>query len=948
MHPLADLLRENESWLMRRVRDYALERGYTRYTSTLEEAWRVSIAGLTDSITESLAILDEPWEFGPEDDFINDPVAAFGMLEARTHRSRGVTLGMFLGLMKYYRQGYLDLVRESFPPLQEDGRVGDGVRFSRFVERIFDRIEIAFCEEWIRGETVNTVIDELQAANREMTNEKNRFLTTFESLPTAVFVLEDKGLIILMNQSGARMINPSATSGGHYYSCPEERIPFPWLADELSRFRECGDENECESRIRLADGNERRVQARFRLMQDISFKFAGTVVILEDVTVLKRAEDELKLARDEAEAANAVLRRREEELRFTQYAIDSASDQAFWLTRDGCMFYVNDAACRTLGYTREELCTMSIPDIDTTHPPEVFADHWRDLQKTGSGTFESYHRSKDGRVYPVEIRANYVVFDGKEYNCAFVTDITERKVMETSLRKSEKKFRTLFEESKDTIFVLNTANRFIDINRAGVDLTGYTKAELLSLDPIKLYCDPQERKRLWQRVDSSGFVIDYEAEIRRKDGEKIIVHLSVSAIRDESGQISCYQGIVRDVTERKRLEQQLAQAQKMESIGVLAGGVAHDFNNLLTGISGFGEILKENIPADDELSHESIDQVLKAAGRASELTRNLLAFSRKQVIDPKPVHIDSLIGNTGKLIRRIIGEDIEFSTSFSGKKLIVMADPGQMEQVLMNLASNSRDAMPHGGSLKISVQRTDIMEGSEELCDLSAPGKYALITVEDTGMGIDRKSIERLFEPFYTTKEIGKGTGLGLSIVYGIIKQHNGAVTVSSEPGKGTTFRIYLPLIDDCEVTEQSKMCRSFAGGTETLLTIDDEEIVNLMLKRTLEREGYKVITAGDGEDAISKFREYRDDISLVISDVVMPKKNGKELLEEIRNIKQEMKFIFISGYATDVLHGKGIDGDDVDILTKPFSKYELLRKVRAVLDRGEGCCRDSTPVMHD
>ncbi|MBU4262516.1 MAG: PAS domain S-box protein [Proteobacteria bacterium] len=301
MHPLAELLKKNEMWLMRRIRDYAVERGYSRYTSTLEEAWRISIVGLTDSITSALAISVEPWELGPDDSFISDPIAAFGVLEAQRHRSRGVTLEMFIGLMKYYRQTYLDLVRTSYPSRQKPSGQSlnesddDGALSIRFIERVFDRIEIAFCAEWSRSETMNRAIDELQAANRDITNEKNKFLTIFESLPTAVFLLDDKRRIVHMNQAGAQMINPAAKAGGHYYSQSENRIPFPWLADELSRFRETGDEKEYEYLVELSEGNECQVLARFRPMQDISFKYTGTVVILKDITERKKAEEELKL-----------------------------------------------------------------------------------------------------------------------------------------------------------------------------------------------------------------------------------------------------------------------------------------------------------------------------------------------------------------------------------------------------------------------------------------------------------------------------------------------------------------------------------------------------------------------------------------------------------------------------------------------------------------------------
>lgn len=514
-------------------------------------------------------------------------------------------------------------------------------------------------------------------------------------------------------------------------------------------------------------------------------------------------------------------------------------------------------------------------------------------------------------------------------------EITDLIRAEKSLMESEKKFRTLFEDSKDTIFVSDKARRFLDINRAGVELFGYSKKELLSMDPVELYCDPEDRKQLRRKLGRVGYVNNFEVEMKRKDGEKIVVQLSVSAIKDETGQVSGYQGIIRDVTERKRLERQLLQAQKMESIGVLAGGVAHDFNNLLTAISGYGQILQESVSAEDELMRESVGQVLKAADRAADLTRSLLAFSRKQIINPKPVSLDAIIGNTGKLIQRIIGEDIEFVTTFSEEKLVVMADPGQIEQVLMNLAANARDAMPHGGRLFISTSRAVVGEGKEEIYDLRSPGPYALISVADSGTGIDKKSIERMFDPFFTTKEVGKGTGLGLSIVHGIIKQHDGSVLVSSEPGKGTTFNIYLPLAEagiDGEMTEKSAPP---AEGMETLLVAEDEAVVKDYLKRILERAGYKVISAGDGDEAVDLFSKHREEISLVISDVVMPKKNGKEISDEIRKIKPGMKVVFMSGYTADLMHSKGILENDVEFITKPFQKGELLRKVRETLEKG-------------
>ena len=389
-----------------------------------------------------------------------------------------------------------------------------------------------------------------------------------------------------------------------------------------------------------------------------------------------------------------------------------------------------------------------------------------------------------------------------------------------------------------------------------------------------------------------------------------------------------------EIAERKKIEKQLLQAQKMESIGLLAGGVAHEFNNMLTAIIGYGEDIRDRLPGDDEHLRGCIEQVLRGAGRAAELTGSLLAFSRKQENDPKPVQIDTVIANTIKLIRKVIGEDIELSFVLPCKKLIVMADSAQMEHVLLNLATNARDAMPDGGRLSISVRNVTVTEGAEKSYDLPAHGNYALISVADTGMGIEKELLSRLFEPFYTTKEVGKGTGLGLSIVYGIVKQHNGSVLVNSEPGKGTTFDIYLPLFYGPLAGEEDETSLPVAGGTETLLVVEDEEMVRVLMKQILEKAGYTVIVACDGQDAIAKFRE-RDDISLVLSDVVMPKKITGDILDDMRRFKPGIKVVFISGYSSDIMLKKGLKEEGTELITKPVKKYELLRKIREILDRG-------------
>ncbi len=668
----------------------------------------------------------------------------------------------------------------------------------------------------------------------------------------------------------------------------------------------------------------------------ISKPFEKEEVLARVRTHLRLSAAQEELIRSNRELKSEVDARKEAEERYR--AIFEQCPDAIGILDPESMKFAdfNTVAHTRLGYTREEFAALTIFDIIDGFLPDKFANDARILEEKGSATFELRDRTKTGELRDVLVSVRRLVLNGRVMTQSVIKDITDLKKMEAALRESEKKYRTLFEASKDAILVSDNTGRILDINQSGVELFGYTKEEFLSLGPVELYCNPEDRKRLWQKLLDEGLVSDYEVEMNRRDGEKIIVHLSMSIIRDDKGNIFGHRGIARDVTERKKLEQQLMQAQKMESIGLLAGGVAHDFNNLLTAISGYGQIIRDCVPADDELLLESIDQVLNASERAAELTRSLLAFSRKQLINPKPVLIETIIANSCKLIQRVIGEDIEFSTTFSDKEMLVMADVGQINQVLMNLATNARDAMPHGGSLRISTCEVVVQQDFETQYDLPAPGRYALISVSDTGLGIDEKSQGRIFEPFFTTKEVGKGTGLGLAMSYGAVKQHNGSILVKSEPGKGTVFNIYLPIIRNRLQDEKKHHTAASPAfqGSETLLIAEDEEIVRTFVTKILEKAGYKVIVATDGEDAMEKFRQNREDISLILSDVLMPKKSGREILEEVRKEKPGVKVIFISGYTANVMKEKGIFEGDFDFITKPFVKDELLRKVREVLDR--------------
>lgn len=394
-----------------------------------------------------------------------------------------------------------------------------------------------------------------------------------------------------------------------------------------------------------------------------------------------------------------------------------------------------------------------------------------------------------------------------------------------------------------------------------------------------------------------------------------------------------------EITERKqaegekdKLQAQLLQAQKMEAIGQLAGGIAHDFNNVLTAIMGYGNLLLISIDQSSRLK-DYVDHMLTASERAAKLVSSLLAFSRKQITNPEPADVNRIINGVETLIIRLIGEDVELKTLLTDQVLTVMADANQIDQVLMNLATNARDAMPNGGSLTIGTELTEIDDEFIRFHGYGEVRQYALITVSDTGTGMDEETKARIFEPFYTTKDVGKGTGLGLAMAYGIIKQHNGYISIYSELGKGTTFRIYLPLIQS-EVRVKKPELTVMQKGTETILLVEDNAVVRGAANVILTEAGYRVLEAVDGEDAIQKFMENKDEIHLLFLDVIMPKKNGKEVYEAVKKVKPDIKIIFTSGYTADIIHRKGIVEEGSDLIIKPFSPYILLEKIRNVLDK--------------
>jgi PAS domain S-box-containing protein len=501
-------------------------------------------------------------------------------------------------------------------------------------------------------------------------------------------------------------------------------------------------------------------------------------------------------------------------------------------------------------------------------------------------------------------------------------------------RESEEKFRNMAEKSLVGIYIIQDG-LFRYVNPRVAEIFGYTVDELIDKKGPRDLVYPDD----WQIVEEnirkriSGEIESIQYDFRGITKNKEVINVKVYGTRTIYKGKPSVVGTLLDITEHSKLEEQLRQAQKMEAVGQLAGGIAHDFNNMLTTIIGFGSLMRMNMSKDDPLM-SYVEQILTSSEKAANLTQSLLAFSRKQIISPKPVNLNEIIRGVEKLILRLIGEDIEIKSKLIDKDLIIMADAGQIEQVLMNFAANARDAMPRGGRLVITTEIVKLDNEFIKTHGYGKPGIYAVISVADTGMGMDENTKERIFEPFFTTKELGRGTGLGLAIVYGIIKQHDGYINVYSELGKGTTFKIYLPVIESEIENIELEEYAAPAGGSETILVAEDDADVSKLIKTILEGYGYKVIEAVDGEDAVFKFIENKDKVQILILDVIMPKKHGREAYEEIKKISPDIKAVFMSGYTADIINKKGILEEGIDFISKPILPDDLLRKVREVLDK--------------
>ena len=590
-----------------------------------------------------------------------------------------------------------------------------------------------------------------------------------------------------------------------------------------------------------------------------------------------------------------------------------------------------------LGYEAGEISGRHVTEWHVPEARDAVLSAIEAVMEKGQGSVESSLVAKDGRLVPFALTGIRFETQGQPYLMGIGFDITERKKAEDALRQAEEKYRAIFDNAVLGIFQRAPDGRYLSVNQAMARAYGYKSPEEMIADSSDLahahnvLAQPSQYLEFKKLLDEQGVVHDFVFEVYRKGGRGWVL-ANVRTVRDAQGKVLYYEGTHEDITERKRLEAQYEQAQKMEAVGRLAGGIAHDFNNILGVIMGYSELAKGQVSPTHAVAR-NISQIKIAAERAASLTKQLLAFSRQQIIYPIVLDLNKVVRSSMEMLKPLLGEDIRLSFKAERKLWMVKVDPGQIDQILMNLGVNARDAMPGGGKIVIETHNVELDESHRLSHGPAVPGHYVMLAMTDTGSGIAPDDLPRIFEPFFTTKGPGKGTGLGLATVYGIVSQSNGHIWVYSERDKGTTFKIYFPKVEEFEHSQESESESEIAGGSETILLVEDEEALRDVAVNLLEASGYKVLPAGNAPDALILAQNYDQHIDLLLTDVIMPNMSGTELYAHLREVRPEIKLLYMSGYAGQQLEHYGKFGQETEFLEKPFTRNSLLKKVRAILD---------------
>jgi two-component system, cell cycle sensor histidine kinase and response regulator CckA len=670
----------------------------------------------------------------------------------------------------------------------------------------------------------------------------------------------------------------------------------------------------------------------------------GTIIDVEITShalIFAGRSARIVLANDITERKRAAEKLRHSEERYRDL-VENARDMIYTYDLDGNFTSINKAVEVSTGYARREAPRMNITQVLA---PEYLEKARRMLTGRLAGNEEMVYDleivAKDSRRIAVEVSSRLVYQDGVPCGVQGIArDITERKRFEEALQREKEYTEHIISAAPTLIVGIAPDGTTTFINRAITRVTGREPEEIVGQNWWRINYPGEEYRQvdqLFEEFNQGRGVVNYEMTLTTKSGAKRTISWNSVNRLGEHGEIIEIIGIGADVTDRRELEDQLRQSQKMEAFGQLAGGVAHDFNNLLTVINGYSALLAR-WHSPGEPTRVSVEEIRKAGERAASLTRQLLAFSRKQVLQPKVLNLNSVVADVGKMLRRLIGEDIDLLTVSEPSLGQIKADPGQIEQVILNLAVNARDAMPQGGQLTIETANVYLDDEYVRRHIFVQPGQYVMLAVSDTGCGMNAETRERMFEPFFTTKEHGKGTGLGLSTVYGIVKQSGGDIWVYSEVGRGTTIKVYLPRVAEAVGNDETRdTTAKLPQGRETVLLAEDEEQVRRIARVILEMNGYRVLEASGGDEALSIYKQHEGQIDLVMTDVVMPQMSGRELAQILERLQPGIKVLYMSGYTDDAIVRHGLLDQEIAFLQKPFTPEALTCKVREVLDASQG-----------
>ena len=755
------------------------------------------------------------------------------------------------------------------------------------------------------------------------------------SVPDIIYRLDQRGIITYVNEAIKEYgYSPEELIGKHIFEFvhPEDREKANYHVNE----RRTGERKTTSFEVRLL--SKKRIYLTFEIKtKEVELEpifvleaegmyssekpnpdyFLGTLGIARDVTERKQAE-------------RLILNSRERYKKLFE-----ASNDGIIFMDDNKIIECNPKTLELFSCTEEELVGKQLDELSPTKQPDG-----RDSKEKGEELFNQAY-GNDSQLFEWRfLRCNGTEFDanirlisidiwGKPHLLAYIRDISEQQRYEKEINMLAHAIMSISE----CVSVTDIQDRILFVNDAFEQTYGYKKGELLG-KKIDIIRSPNNPTDVLEAILPATLQGGWQGEIlsQSKDGREFPIFLSTSVIRNNNNKAIALIGVAKDMTERKLLENQLRQSQKMEAIGSLAGGVAHDFNNLLTVIRGYSELLLSKLSKKDPLI-VSVKQIDKAAERAESLTRQLLAFSRRQILKPSVIDLNELIHEMEKMLQRIIGEDVNFITVLDSDLGKIKADRGQIEQVIMNIVVNARDAMIEGGKLTVETKNVYLEDTYVQNHPPVIPGHYILLAISDTGLGMDRETQAHIFEPFFTTKETGKGTGLGLATVYGIVKQSEGFIWVYSETNKGTTFKIYLPMVEDeVDTMKRNNISHPSLKGDETILIVEDEEDVRALIHETLHLYGYRVLDAPHGDSALLICNKLSNEISLIITDVVMPKMSGRELVDKVTSKLPEMKVLYMSGYTDNAIVHKGLLEPGTHFIQKPFTPLALLRKVREVL----------------